>query len=825
LVLAIVLAAGLSLNRRTWWFLLPAMPLLGHLYLTHMRGGRVALAAAALFALTAWGCSKVGVLRRPHTVMLVFIVFAAVGGAAALGLHWRQTGQVLPVDSSLALRYSGYFGASQMILDHPLSGHGPGNYVVAAPRYWAPYEQRWFARTGQKQPHVHNDLLEAAVEAGWAGAALYLLLFVHAVLGSLRLAFGENGARRLGLTLAACFLAFAVDGQFGFNLHVPVSAGLFFTLLGILEGLTAAGASQRRGARWIYFLLLLLGSVALAQNALSFTAEWRFQQARGALDLAKRASASGDTAGTAYLLRDGYVRLEHAHALLPWEPAFSRALGNFALEQRQFEAAIRHFDNALEQQPLDPGLLLQSAAAHVNRALALEAQQAAEAPGMTAELEAAEDAAAQALAVTPFLAEAEEVRGRCAMLRAVNATSPSRQPAWQRGEDAASTEWQEAIDRFNAALRLGSGNPAAILLLVGQAHMNLAQYDAAEAALLRAAELRPEETQVWPLLERLAASANRPGSYRKALVHALDVLKRSGAPPAGPVAEVEHRLGVIYLRDSQDPELASLLLRDALTLAPMHAEIWRSFAQAQPVIARLEAVQEQMQRIVAEGRAELLPTALQVVQHLETATPEELVARAKQLADTARLLAQDDRGRGILSRSPGAALPQPSENAVETEVGWLAELLLQALEQRSVPEASRGQLLTYIGSVFADAGRWQEADEVLVRALTLLPQQEQASALMLRSRAQDALGQPEIALDLARQAVQLAPDSPLVRWRLAQQLAANGLYAEANLEYLALIAQAIPGTPNYSKFQYELAELQKKMPAPPAPAPQQGPTP
>ena len=56
----------------------------------------------------------------------------------------------------------------------------------------------------------------------------------------------DRAYRRLGLTFAALFTAFLVDGCFGFNLRVPVSAAFFFILLGLLDGVWTAHFSAER---------------------------------------------------------------------------------------------------------------------------------------------------------------------------------------------------------------------------------------------------------------------------------------------------------------------------------------------------------------------------------------------------------------------------------------------------------------------------------------------------------------------------------------------------------------------------------------------------
>ena len=122
LVFGIVLALGLAARPGKRWWLLPAMLMMGHLYLTGMRSAVLALMAAALLLLLFAGINRV--LKRPLTsAFIVFMIFTGLGGAAA-HKAWQAIpaeGPV-PIDSSIILRLNSYRAASEMVLEAPYLG-------------------------------------------------------------------------------------------------------------------------------------------------------------------------------------------------------------------------------------------------------------------------------------------------------------------------------------------------------------------------------------------------------------------------------------------------------------------------------------------------------------------------------------------------------------------------------------------------------------------------------------------------------------------------------------------------------------------------------
>jgi len=232
LILAIIMAVYLATEWRMAWCLGFAALFLVHLRFTGQRAGWIAL-LAALLLLVVHALVRRRVKRPVRSAVIALLVTGALGVlgiAGAMGVSKAATGSAYPLDLSLLIRYKSYASAAAMILRHPVLGWGTGNYRIEYPPFWTPYEQRWFGEEMRLNAHVHNDLLEFAADAGLPAAGLYLVFLVLGIGYGLHMAatLKEPLKRRLGLAFAALFMAFLVDGQFGFNVQVPVSAAILF---------------------------------------------------------------------------------------------------------------------------------------------------------------------------------------------------------------------------------------------------------------------------------------------------------------------------------------------------------------------------------------------------------------------------------------------------------------------------------------------------------------------------------------------------------------------------------------------------------------------
>lgn len=243
LVLAFVLLVFAGTQRGNRWMLAIAPVLVAHHAITHHRAGYIALLGAALVVVAVLSIAR----QRRNTALPArsnFRVAALVAGGAvavfclvAIAFSTRITDR-LPLDLSSFLRLNSLSNASRMVAAAPWLGWGPGNYQIENVRFWSAFEQDWYATERRLNTHVHNDILETATECGMIGAACHIAVLIFALWKCVK-AYSTAHLplhRRLALALLAAITAFAADGLLGFNLRAPASAGLFFVMLGVCDG-------------------------------------------------------------------------------------------------------------------------------------------------------------------------------------------------------------------------------------------------------------------------------------------------------------------------------------------------------------------------------------------------------------------------------------------------------------------------------------------------------------------------------------------------------------------------------------------------------------
>jgi O-antigen ligase/tetratricopeptide (TPR) repeat protein len=342
-VLGPVFVMAIYLSRGKWSlaYLPMAVAFLVHIYFTDARGVLVALAAGVVVFAAIILMRRVGVPpRRAATfVCIAFVLIALVGAGGLMVVHYGAGKNPLPLDGSLILRYNGYYGAARIIVDNPLFGVGVGNYVIENPVYWTSYEQEWFAEQNKLNEHVHNDFLETTVAGGLVAAALHLALFFGAIWSALVWAMSPDaGRRRLGTALAIWFAMFFVDGLFGFNSHVPVTALFLYVFAGAFSSLLARQAAPR--PPWQYAALfrsavLVVAVVACISGVNSTRTAWHYQ--RGV-----RATLEGDRARAE-------VHFAIGDEIAPWDWLFPWQRGLNLLNQNKYADAIPHFDETLRR--------------------------------------------------------------------------------------------------------------------------------------------------------------------------------------------------------------------------------------------------------------------------------------------------------------------------------------------------------------------------------------------------------------------------------------------------------------------------------------------
>jgi O-antigen ligase len=181
---------------------------------------------------SAWAGALVGlavilVLRAPRLLWLL-----AAGAVAVVLVRPASVASRLTVqDESSRDRYYMWQAGVDMVLDKPVFGQGPGMILAAYPRY------RWPEAPNPRQPHLHNNLLEVAVERGLPGLAFFLWWSLAALGASLRearrCAREDPGALWIAGGVLGALAAVFVAGLFEYNLGDSEVLMLFLLLTAV----------------------------------------------------------------------------------------------------------------------------------------------------------------------------------------------------------------------------------------------------------------------------------------------------------------------------------------------------------------------------------------------------------------------------------------------------------------------------------------------------------------------------------------------------------------------------------------------------------------
>ena len=774
--LAVIMALALTLQKGARWCALPAGLIIIHIVLTEVRAAKVALVAAVVLTVVALIVRRRA--KRPLCAALAtFLIVAMLGvggmGAVAGVAKWR-TGSFFPLDRSLLLRYHSFYGASQMILDRPVLGYGPGNYRIDNPRYWTKYERDRFAVKPLMNFQVHNDYLQAAVEGGLAGSALYIGLLVTALIYSLVMGFGgkDEDRRRLGLTLAACFCAFAVDGLFGFNVHVPASASLLFVLAGVLMGVLRGptAPAPRPQSKWAYAVslsVLVFAWVLFYCDARVFIAKFQFQRGRGAKHYERYDEA--------------YQFLVKGERLAPWDFDFPRAMAMVALKQRDPQRAVERMQRSLELNPYDCRGLAILASAYTNCAVAVKTH-GGDTAAFTQALDSAGASARDALELCPALPEGHELLGRVALLRA-RELSQNADTRTQAAE-----EWQRVKTHLNDALKYGARDWAKVNTMLGTAHAALNELDLGERAFRRAVEAEPTSPDVWKLFMWFAQECGRWDGLIDTLTTTLHRLEQNNKADTQTRATMALWLAQALVQGPGEETRAQQVLARALEIAPTRLDVWGAYAHVlgdEDRVQVLSAALNDVNAQLASGR-EAFPRVL------------TSLAAALKDGDTAALDAAT-----VLREASQEAAGKTDAETLRRQFGWIGDLIVYRLGQGRVPKEQYGRALHDVGFVYLVMEAWEQANQTLQQAAAFLPPDRKPYCELQRTEALLRLGRHDEAVALARDVAQALPGLLQARHQLARVLGQTGHTAAAKSEYTFLLNNFELDAPTRQRFQAE----------------------
>lgn len=656
LVLALIMAVLVARHAGKRWVWAVPVLFAVYLYFTGQRGGVIGLGAATILLLVARGASRF--ISNPIKRVMAALLITALVAAVAVGCYMLQNkarnGVALPLDSSLLLRYNGYLNAAAMILEKPLLGHGPGVYAVTTPAYWTTFEQQWFAQEQMMNAHVHNDLLEVAVDAGLPAAGFYLALLLLGACYGLLTAFTASGAerRRLGYAFAALFLTFLVDGLFGFNLRVPVSASVLFLMLGALEGLwasadTRAAPLRRPGLPGIAWRLGMAGAavVIAVWGTRVFLSEFMLQRGLkhhhlmmkvlNAPPQEKRAMDPQKAAAFVEAQREmAEAALTWGERLAPWNYLFAGRLGETEAAARAYDAAARHLDRALRLNPYYVPTLARLAGtriAQVEAALSLEQPGPTEADKtLEALLEDAGRHAGRISELCPAFPIAEELKGRIACLRAK--CLARRDPPADRVE--IEEQWKQGEAHLERAIQLGAKNHIELYRLLAQVRETLADPEGEEEALVRAAQANPGDELLWDMFFSFAIRA-KVTERLKSTLNMLIAHIVSLDPPRHDAVANGYLALARCLTETKDLAGADEAFVNAARYGVEQEGVWKAFAQYAHEHERLPLYEQSLREAVQASIESGAPTHPGLaIAHLLLA---EIYEGQKPPADTAAI--------------------------------------------------------------------------------------------------------------------------------------------------------------------------------------------
>lgn len=782
LVIAITLAAGLlvdAFRRGGRWFECAAYGaaiglLATHLYFTSMRGGLVALALGATAVAVTLGLRRY-VTRASAAWMWGLAASAGLMVIAGVGL--LLLAPWLSLDRPLQLRLHGYAGAAAMFLDKPLTGVGPGNYGFENIPYWSDFEALWYALSEKRNLHAHNEWLEIAAESGVLGLFTVILLWLRQLMAP----FHRPEPRSvLRYCLPIVLLVAAIDACFGFNLHVPVSAGIILLLLCLDPDGHARWLLPNWGTRAGALALLFLCLVFAAQSGWQFQGERRYQQARGALAWAREHADEAPR-----FRRVAYKLFHDAQRLLPMNYRPPLALGNLALVTDGPGEAIPHLKHAESMHPYLPRIQLL-----LGRAYLESAQRGSEADSDAA-LKAAREHARNAVEMANAQGEAH------ALL------------AWTHWNDEEHRDdyIDLVVDELESARRFGMAeNPAVAHVLAQALHeremkvigdtpitkdsipwLTLAfkppdrPWGSAGQMALRAVSIAPATISHWDSLARIANYS--PGwvqtDYRQALLHHLTTTSDLDNELRDTLA---FRLSTLHDAPVQNRVVERNLIR-TLNRNPESDALWSAWVRTLPESNATSLFLKQ-----ASAMGDSAGPVTRAVADVLSASGPGLMAWEK-LAES---LAQD----------PGQETPALNKQ----RLGPLLALLPGT--------TGHGMLAMYEGRIAFYIGDWNRARILLQDAQKNVPAAFVGDLHYYLSRVLAAQGKNRPALAHARAALQADKASARYQWNFALRLADVGDRDAARFQLEAVRRQFADSPARLAAIDGALANLHRAEAAP-----------
>lgn len=761
--LVVVIPFSVYLALTGWrWAGLFTITFLVYLAATSQRGAWLGLAGAAVLVAIAWLAGRR--LKNPYTGIALSISGTGVAGLAGLaaiaGWSMLRSGVAFPIEHSLLLRYQGYVSAGAMFLDRIFLGHGPGVYGLTNPLYWSQFEQQWFAQERRMNAHVHNDLMEFGIDAGMLSAGLYLSLLLAGIAYGLYLAFtaDEDKRRRLGYLFAAVFTAFAIDGLFGFNYYVPVSAALFFLSMGMLDGQILQGRpAPKSEASWAPALRWAMGGLLVVLVVF----ESRLFSAQLDLQMGLRLQSAGN-----------YADAEQVHlrglGKAPWDWNFNRQIGHARASRGDLAGAIAAYERVLEQNP--HYLLTRLPLAHTKmRAAQLYLR---DHPGDAEETLRLLDAAAQdlhrALELCPMLPEAHQIMAEISGVSALVATSADGAEKPGRAE----SYWRTAENHLELAVEYKLDDMDQMYRQLAQVRVALNDLAGAEKALTEAVRRDPHNTSMWPTFLEYVLKYGRFDQARNVIGAQIRQLESETPVDTDALATTKMFLGNLLENGYDDLDGALAAYAEAARLQPGRPEVWTNYARFARQRNRMDEFRSSVMQAVRDaGEAkDVLPGPL-LAADLYLRTGIEGLYNAS----------------GILLAAVRSYKADPDGLKARDAAAWAVDLLQEAAQPLPIEEHC---MTVFNIGLCRNALEQYDLARGLLQMLDECIPADQASAYALHyADTLTGFGQSEEALAVLERAVNNFPDDLELRWALARNLSRLQNFGRAREIYEDLLAE------------------------------------
>lgn len=242
--LAMALAAGARRRTERVGWLGALAALLAGIYLTGSRGTLLALLAAAACWLLLAGPRYRRLLLLSPALLLVLAVPGVGSRLATLTELSASSASLSRPDPSLQGRRTAQAAGLHMVEEHPLTGVGPGRFVVEMPDY-----QRRYALAESPPLAPHDLYLQQAAEGGLPLLMAWLTLLGSAVFSALRakLLLLRRGAAATSAALLADGVLASLAGWSVASLFLHLAT--FRTLLLVMAiGVGLDGLARRQAA-------------------------------------------------------------------------------------------------------------------------------------------------------------------------------------------------------------------------------------------------------------------------------------------------------------------------------------------------------------------------------------------------------------------------------------------------------------------------------------------------------------------------------------------------------------------------------------------------